>query len=268
MRADYRVQSWTVDSGFDPTELRERYVAEGSDGVYLRAERGTGLDSVEFLADFPNLKYVEISGTVKDDTASFLLPALEELILLTRCQVPIPALTGSAVLRVGVDDRPGKEALADISGLRELSVWSWDGPDLVFLGRQPQLSRLTVEGMRSVYSLQGLELCEALVEVELKEMGVQSLAPLRGLRKLRRLWLLGSPRTHGSPRVLDLADLAGSNDLEELRLTYGGSVGSVRPLAALNNLRDVRLRGTTVLDADLAPLTDLADRAVVVGPND
>jgi hypothetical protein len=241
-------------------------VAEGSDGVYLRVERGAGLDDVEFLADFPSLRYVEISGRVEDDTASFGLPGLEELILLTRCQVPIPAST-SALARIGFDDRPGKDALSAITGLRELSMWLWDGPDFTFLGRQPQLSRLTVEGKRSVYSLSGLELCDALVDVELKEMRAESLRPIRGLTKLRRLWLLGNRQAGGSPNVLDLADLPGS-DLEELRLIYGGAVGSVRPLTALGKLRDVRLRGTTVADADLTPLTELADRAIVVGPDD
>ena len=68
--------------------------------------------------------------------------------------------------------------------------------------------------------------------------------------------------------VLDLSHLAGLHQLEELRITYAGAVQSVRPLLDLPSLRDVRLRGTRILDPDETPLERLRETAEVLGPDE
>jgi hypothetical protein len=110
-----------------------------------------------------------------------------------------------------------------------------------------------------------LESCGSLADAELLEMRIESLRPLRGLSTLRRLWLIRDS-SFVSDRPLALEDLSAHSDLEELRITYQGSVASVEPLLNLPLLRDLRLRGTSVADGNLDPLAVLADRAVVIGP--
>jgi hypothetical protein len=65
-----------------------------------------------------------------------------------------------------------------------------------------------------------------------------------------------------------LEDLSALDALEELRMTYQGSVASVEPLLNLPQLRDVRLGGTRIADGNLHPLAALAERAQVLGPED
>jgi hypothetical protein len=151
--------------------------------------------------------------------------------------------------------------------LRRVQVWGFTDLDLTFLSGLTMLSELKVEGKRQEISLQGLETCDSLVELELLELRIESLGPLSRMSKLRRLWLIGDNATTSSTS-LDLEDLRGLEQLEELRMTYQGSVVSVEPLIQLPRLRDVRLRGTSVADGNLVPLAALAVRATVFGPDD
>jgi hypothetical protein len=105
------------------------------------------------------------------------------------------------------------------------------------------------------------------MDLEIVGMCVTSLEPLSHLLSLRRLWLIGDPGT-GSDAVLDLSQIAGLQQLEELRLAFSGSVSSVRPLLGMPRLHDIRLRGTGIADGDASPLETLAAAATVVFPKD
>jgi hypothetical protein len=253
VRFDFQVLSVEVEtpSWFD--DVAAAYAKGGYDGVYLKIGRGVRLRGLAELQALPNLRYLEVLGSVKDDTAAFGLPALQELVLTTRCKVAVPDTPASGLEDVGIDDRPGKENLARLPGLRSLAVWLLRDPDLGFLRRAHRLERLHIEGTGQRLSLEGIEMCTPLEDVEILEVLVDGLRPLSGLSDLRRLWLIGMPDAAGDPALLDLEDLTALHQLEELRITYSGAVRSVQPLTKMPALRDIRLRGTRIADSNEAP---------------
>jgi hypothetical protein len=266
-RIDHNVLLWRVGSSFQLEELQQAYVSGLYDGVYLRIQRGARLADLRFAHDLPGLKYLEVMGAVMDDSHSFEVEGLRELVLLTKCRVDVPAAPSVTLESVSTDDRGRLRNLTALPALRRVQVWGFTDLDLTFLSGLTTLSELKVEGKRQEISLQGLETCDSLVELELLELRIESLGPLSRMSKLRRLWLIGDNATTSSTS-LDLEDLRGLEQLEELRMTYQGSVVSVEPLIQLPRLRDVRLRGTSVADGNLVPLAALAVRATVFGPDD
>jgi hypothetical protein len=270
LRTDYRVMWWLGNEDGLWTEVANQKYVDGSfDGIFYRLAPSVRHRNLEFLGDLPGLRYIEIVGKVEDDTSAFLFPELEELALATKSRRSIPEWfpAQKTLKRLLINHRPGIDAIREMSMLRALTIYLWVGPDLGFLGPKPSLEELVVEGTRNLASLVGVESCHNLVEVEMSDIRVNSLAPLRNLRELRRIWLLGSRRIRDQSR-LDLSDLEQLANLEELRLTEGGMVRSLRPLLALPRLRDVRLRGTTVEDGDLSPLEQLRSTTRVVGPDE
>lgn len=266
-RFDYDVLTWQVDAQFDWEELRDAYISGRHDGIYLRASGRRRLANLDFLENLPSLRYLEVLGAISDDSYAFTIEGLCELVLLTKCQVAIPGNPGRTLESVGVDCRPGVSHLSRLSALRQLQLWNFNASSFADMPVSSTLTRLKVEGRRQDVSLQGLESCKALTDVEILEMQIESLGPLRELSRLRRLWLIG----FGSAlpgHSLTLEDLSRDGDLEELRITNQGSIASAEPLLNFPHLRDVRLRGTRIADGNLDPLEVLAGRAVVVGPAD
>ncbi|WP_345469189.1 hypothetical protein [Actinoallomurus oryzae] len=151
--------------------------------------------------------------------------------------------------------------------LQELAIWLWKGQNLAFLDdAELPLRKLRLEGKKQVATLEGLSGCRELAEVEVREARIESLEPLSGLTALRSVRVLPGP-TKGEA-CLDLSDLTRLQGLEELHLVYAGAVRSLRPLLDLPALRDVRLRGTEILDGDWSPLSSLATRTTVVRPDE
>lgn len=268
MRKDFNVMYWTPDESPWSNVANVRYLEGRHDGIFCRLGRHQELPNLDFLRDLPNLKYVEIVGHVVDDTAAFQIPELHELFLVTRCRKTIPDLSmHRGLLRLGLEDRPGKEQMRALPQLRQLRIWRWKGPDLTFLPDNSELELLTIEATRIIASAEGIETCRQLQVTELTEMRVADLKPFASLHCLRRLGLVGDRRIPDGA-VLDLADLANLSNLEELALTFAGRVGSIAALLELPALRDVRLRGTQIVDGDLSPLDELRRYSTVVAPDE
>lgn len=266
-RSDYDVLTWQVDTSFDWRELRDAYVSGRYNGVYLRIPNQNRLVDVEFFVNFTGLRYLEVLGAISDDSYAFTIDSLSELVLLTKCRTAIPDNPGSRLEAVGLDYRPGLRNLSRSSSLAILRVWDFTAHSLADLPLPPGLVELKIEGVRQGVSLEGLESCKSLTDVEILEMQIEHLRPLRDLSRIRRLWLIGSTSSV-SRYSLTLEDLPFDGNLEELRITNQGSIESAGPLLNFRHLRDVRLRGTRIADGDLGPLEVLASRAVVVGPAD
>jgi hypothetical protein len=203
---DDREGPWTAGA-------EELYRSGGYEGLLYHFDRSVKQNDLEFIHRLPGLKYVEIRGRVKDDTAVFAIPTLEDVTLLTRCKRPMNLLKDSRIRRLGVEDRPGLESLANLGLLETLGLYLWRGTDLTFLGDAEKLELLKIEGKGQIISLQGLERCGHLRQLELLDMRVESLAPLRTLRELEWIWLIGDYRIEREP-VLDLGDLS---ELSRLR---------------------------------------------------
>lgn len=247
-------------------EAVQRYLSHGFTEVFIQFTKPLVYRDLEFVHELPGLCVVRVEGRVKDDTAVFGDSRLHRVELLTRCKRPIPPLAESALTRVGIDDRAGKEELAAAANLADLEVWLWGGEDFGFLRGMASLARLRVEAKHQLVSLAGFEGCASLSEVDLFDLRVDGLGSLRGLSQLRRLSIMGSSRMR-QPTVLDLNDLGGLGHLESLELITAGSVRSLRPLTRLPRLRYVRLGGTQVLDGDLSPLDHLHPDATISRPD-
>lgn len=265
-RLDYRVINWHVDDGFDLQALRHSYRVGGHNGVSLRIANAHRLANVEFIDDFPGLEFIEVMGRVSDDSHVFEVDGVREVVLLTRCRKAIPPHVVPSLEAVGVDCRPGLGHLSSLPGLATLQIWNFRDADLTCLPESRSTSTLRIEAGNQEISLSGIESLPALAELEILQARVASLNPLRNLSKLRRLWLIGDT-AGASERTLVLDDLP-RHSLEELRLTYQGSIVSLSAVVDFPRLRDLRLRGTSIADENLDPLVALSERAEVVGPAD
>ncbi|MFF4260328.1 hypothetical protein ACFY1L_55310 [Streptomyces sp. NPDC001663] len=266
-RSDFAVLQWDSRDGLDEQLLVRQYEAGGYNGIYLRVPREGQVENLNFLGALPGLKYIEVNGAVRDDSEAFKVPGIREIVLLTRSQQAIPAEPSPSIEKIGTDARQGLSHLATIPRLTNLQLWNFAGKDLSWVSRCQHLAHLKIEGMGQSVELCGVEACVSLVDLELLEMRVVGLEPLRHLMRLQRLWILGNSDFAADP-PMDLDDLSSLEQLEELRITYSGSVRSAQPLLGLPALKDVRLRGTEVLDRNLHPLELLSSRITVVGPGE
>jgi hypothetical protein len=243
------------------------YASSGCDGVKYRARRPVAIKaSLDFLHNLQGLRAADIEGRFPDDTPAFGVSTLETLMLHTKCAAPLDLTHFPDLVELGVDHRPNLEAIRGAASLTGLEVWGREGGDLRFLGPKPALKSLRLEGTKnSVGALAGIEDCPALEELTVLDTRLEGIEPLRALRALRRLHITQRGPSEGTP--WDLSALTSSGDLTWLTLTFCGPVESVRPLRQLPALRDVRLRGTTIVDGDIQPLIDLPPE-VVVGPFD
>jgi hypothetical protein len=264
---DYNVlKAFIGDDGW--VEVLSTAFQEGSfNGLLLKARKGLTVDDLDGLQNLRGLEYLNVTGPVKDDTVAFEIGSLRELALLTRCKVPVPRVVAAQKLdSVGIDDRPGKDAVASLPNLKSLFVWSWRAPDLNELSAAHGVTRLHLEGHGQVVSLDGIGQCTALEDVHLDVMQAESLAPLATLARLKKLWIINDPRKQ-SDVVLDLNAIAHLPSLQELRLSFGGAIQSLSPVRRMAALRDIRI-GARICDGDLSPLTNLGPDVTVVGPDE
>ncbi|KAG1666406.1 hypothetical protein FOA52_006515 [Chlamydomonas sp. UWO 241] len=125
--------------------------------------------------------------------------------------------------------------LASCRALHELSIGHWHGADLHGL-RCPRLRKLSLFHSQ-LESLEGLEPCVELVELELRDVpNVTSLAPLSGLPQLRRVKVA---QAYG---VSSLEPLLKCAQLEALAVSaHCDSPGQAALLDALPRLRITRI---------------------------
>jgi hypothetical protein len=262
MRDDYHVLSkGPLDGSWDLAALLQKYLDGGYDGLNLRFASPPPFGSLDFLGDYNRLRYLEINAEkLGYDLPAFGRPELEELILLTKSTRPIPGFASARLVRLGLDDRPGKGQIASLKDLRELLIWRWREANLGFLGDQPlPLRKLHLEGSgRKPTALNGIEVCRGLVELEVVGPRVESLQPLRALDGVEAIKILPSYRATGDA-VLDLDDIAHLKSLKELHLIYVGAIRSLHPLLELPALQDLRLGPVDIGDGDLSPLSRMPD---------
>lgn len=254
VRSDFRVLSHgPADGPWDLPQLQQRFAEGGFNGLNVRFIHPATFKNLDFLLGLGGLQYLEVTGRIRNDVAAFEVPELRELSLATRSPRPIPGFESASLTRLGIDDRDGKDHIAALKNLQELAIWLWKGQNLAFLhDAELPLRKLHLEGKKQVATLDGIAGCRNLAKVQAREARIKSLEPLSGLTALRSVRIL--PGSTKGEACLDLSDLTRLQGLEELHLVYAGAVRSLRPLLALPALRDVRLRGTEILDGDLSPL--------------
>ncbi|GAB3068565.1 hypothetical protein GCM10027053_36030 [Intrasporangium mesophilum] len=249
--------------GIDPTELKREFKSADYSHLSLMIPRGTPLPSLEFLEPIHQIRQLDVTGPVRDDTYAFHRTDIRRLSLLTKCQRRIPEVGLTHLEELTLDTRPHFQQIHDLPQLQRLSLFGWQSQELTFLGHMPQLEHLRIEARHPMLlTLDGLERCRRLRDVWLDGVRVASLTPLRELQ-LTRLWVLGR-KGMTQEVLLDLADLAGMAELHDLRIIDGGTVKSAQPLLQLLNPSWLRLNGTHIADGDTAPLALLAGKGVSV----
>jgi hypothetical protein len=242
------------------------YRANSCNGIWLRFERDIGRQmSLEFVNDLPGLECIDIDGPLKDDTPTFGVPTLRTLLLHTACSLPLDLSRPTGLVELGIDHRSNMESIRGLAELARLEVWGWRGGDLEFLGDKRRLVSMRLEGARRpapAGSLAGIRRSSALEELTVFDAGLDGLEALRGLTEVTRIQITKAP---GSGAPWDLSALESMTKLAYLTLTFCGPLQSLRPLVRLSALRDLRLRGTVVVDGDLSPLLELPSD-VVIGP--
>jgi hypothetical protein len=151
-----------------------------------------------------------------------------------------------------VGGRSGWARLAGLASLQEAVLWDARLPDLRVMSAWASLKSLWLRGRRAK-SLDGISELPALESLWLEVLGISDLTPLQGLATLTTLSLSGLA-------LDDLGPLAGLPSLRHLTLSGAESrwqVKSLAPLAHLEHLEEVKLRGVTTRDLSLSPLERL-----------
>lgn len=132
MRFDYNTLTWNLQHNPSVSELLAELIDGGYDGLYVRLPRDVQIDNLEFLTGLSGLKYLEVNGSVRDDSLAFSLPGIEQLVLLTRSRVPVRTAVGGQLESLSLDDRPEGLELSGFSRLQSLTVWSYARDELDF----------------------------------------------------------------------------------------------------------------------------------------
>ncbi len=113
-----------------------------------------------------------------------------------------------------------------------------------------KLHSLALSG-RGVRSLEGIAALESLEDLFLGRTGVQDLAPLAGLSRLRRLKLV-SPL-----KEVDFSPIRRIDSLQTLVIQSGGRLESIDFIAGLRHLQELDLTGVLITDGRLDALFSL-----------
>lgn len=232
-------------------QAAELFTAERCDGVAM--EPGTFAD-LEFLRPLEPLRGVSLGvAKVRDTSALFEKRDLEQLGigLNVRDLRGIGRLT--KLTEVGVPFGKGIEGLADVPGLRSLSIEEWPrDTHLEVIGEHPRLRQLWLAMKRTAeISSTWFPSAPALEQVSLYSGRLTDTAGLAALVALDSL-------RFANTKVPDLDFVPGTSRLRSLELDNSGDVASLQPLRHHPELKEITLIGTTrIVDGDMTPLFDL-----------
>jgi hypothetical protein len=263
---DYRTLHWTPDmDGPWSDDAARRYVEGGYEGVNYQIPRGVKHASLDFLLPLPGLRYLSVRGPVTDDSAVNEIESLEHVTLLTRAKMPLAVDRLQHLHHLAITARQDLTSMQPLAGLQRLYLAGWRGADLSFLGNKPALVWIRLDGRPGRLSLDGIQGCVNLRELEVLDHRLPSLTPLRSLSALERI-LLSGPRRLPADNDLDLEDLASMQNLRSLRLINAGTIRSLRPLDRLSRLRDLCFNEVAIADGDLSVLFTLPSWVGIVPP--
>lgn len=221
---------------------------------YLRLNRTAGAryESLEFLRPLDFLRGVEIyDWEVKDLAPLVALPQLELLGL--QCQyrnvdfaAHFPRLRFASFIW-----RPGSESFFRCPALEFLFVELYPFEDLAPLAQRRALRRLHVNS-RNLSSVKGVEQLP-----ELRHATFAFCASLTGIGPLAHCQSLEVLEFHRCKKIADIAPLSGLRRLRRLLIEDGGEIGSLEPLRNMDILEELYLPGTKVADGNLRLLLGL-----------
>ncbi len=224
------------------------------DGLTLNYARGYRERDLEFLGDWPIRRLHILARTITDLSPVYRLSrTLESLIVETSPVASLDVGRLPLLRNLGAEWSQVSESIGSAPGLQELFLRGYTEADLRPLGAHPSLAKLVMKDRPRIESVAGISTLPSL-----SVLGLYSASRLRDLSDLSGAMLreLQLEACRGIERLDAVSDVSA---LEFLNVSDCGTVESLGPLAALQNLRTLYLYGTTrVADADLTPLTRLA----------
>jgi len=258
---EFRILQW--DWSFDGpwSEVAEtKYQEGGFNGLSLSGTSDT-LPDLEFLHRLAGLRVLRVQARVRNDASAFLLTSLEELSLVTGSKVPMPGAVQPALRNLVMAYRPGIEVASRWPGLESFRVGMWRDADLQMLSGARKLARFYAEGRRQAGSLEGIEGCISVEQIIIVDYSITSTAPLSALNILSELRMMAAPPAPAHENI-NLADLPNSR-LRKLWISNASRLDHVEALVEMPLLRDLRLIGCRLEDADRSVLDMLSARAKV-----
>jgi len=137
----------------------------------------------------------------------------------------------------------------------------WRDADLQMLSGARKLARFYAEGRRQAGSLEGIEGCISVEQIIIVDYSITSTAPLSALNILSELRMMAAPPAPAHENI-NLADLPNSR-LRKLWISNASRLDHVEALVEMPLLRDLRLIGCRLEDADRSVLDMLSARAKV-----
>jgi hypothetical protein len=243
-RSDYRVLHWYGDMDGKWSDVAiQRYVNQGADGLVVVPGGEWVPDDLSFVRDLPNLRYLCVEHRLRRDVDAFYVDTLEELSLVTGSRLPVPEMIQSNLTRLTLTSREGISA-SRWPNLKVLRLGGWRGSDFRMLDGASELTHLHLEGRNQSTSLEGIEGCKKLEQVEALRMSFEDIRPLSGVASIRELQLMAAPNNrHG---VIDFSVVA-SSSLEKAWISNASAIANVRHLAGMNSVREIRL-----IDCDIS----------------
>jgi hypothetical protein len=216
---------------------------------------------LSFLHSLPGLRQVEVVAKVKNDLDAFLIEELERLVLVTGSRKAIPDCVQGNMKDLCLVDRPGISVAIRWPRLTKLRLGKWRGTSCANLVGAHNLKTVYLEGTRQAGSLSGIENCESLEELTLIDYSIEDSSPLRELDRLTRVKLMARrpAAPHGNLRISDI----GTPGLSSLWIGNASAIRDLGVLAALPNLREVRLVECSLSGSDRETLTALPSRIKV-----
>jgi Leucine-rich repeat (LRR) protein len=224
------------------------------DRLVLNHALGFDSPTLEFLEGQPIRELVVLDPRLTSlEPVLTLAETLESLKITTNPRLTVDLCRLPKLRELGAAWPQVKQTIDTASGLRVAFLRGYEGGDLGPFTSLRLLTALTFKDRPRLRSLNGVS---ALPELQL--LGVylakdlDDIADVAGSRALEDLAL------ESCRKVTRVDALAACSGLRRLNLSECGDIQSLAPLAALTELEDLRLFGSTkVLDDDLSPIAGL-----------
>ena len=133
-----------------------------------------------------------------------------------------------------------------------------DKPEGAILSSELRAIRVLELPLADIQSIEGLQYCANLTDLDLRSNLVSDISPLAGLPNLQRLDLNGNP-------VSDISALAGLTTLTELSISWT-DVTDLSPIAGLENLDTLYLWGLGIQDISAVAMLEKLT-VIILGDN-
>lgn len=235
-------------------EDAEHFTAGGCVALEINDSKGFVGDDLDFLADLPVLREIDVIAAVKSDKGVRHCTKLERLSLTTASKDRVEFRAFLALRDVFLGDLKGKESILERSGVESLHLYGYGCSDLRPLHRLTGLRRLELGPARRLESLNGLQDLRRRLDM----LGVHHAPKLADVRALTDVTGWAELEFYSCRKLADLSPLRALASLRRLLLVDCGKLRSLQPLRQCRELRTLLFYGSThVEDGDLSVLEDL-----------